>query len=275
MLRDTKVLENYSIEATDGEIGHVEDFYFDDDTWVVRYLVVNSGSWHSRREVLISPISIHDPDWAGRTLPVSLTKEQVRNSPDIDRDKPVSRQNEEDYLGYYGYANYWGGPGLWAGGMYPFAMVPGYAGHGVDRREREQEMEADLRAERRRHRNDDPHLRSCNAVIGYHIQAIDGDIGHVAGYLLDPQTWAIRYLIVDTSNWWMGHKVLMAPEWITGVHWPDKTVSIDLRREAIKAAPVYDPFMQWSRQLDLDLHRHYGRVSPWSDFSRVRTPAAS
>jgi hypothetical protein len=264
MLRDTKTLENYAIQATDGPIGHVNDFYFDDDTWVVRYLVVDTGTWLSSRKVLVSPISIHHPNWAERTLPVSITKAQVKDAPDFDSDKPVSRQNEEQYMGYYGYGNYWGGAGMWGGGMYPSAMVPGYAGYGLDRVERDRELEAYLRAERARHRLDDPHLRSCNAVDGYHLQATDGEIGHVAGFLVDEQTWAIRYLIVDTSNWWMGHKVLVAPEWITGVHWSDKTVSVDLSREAVKAAPVYDPSTAWNQQLDQGLYRHYGRTGYWS-----------
>jgi hypothetical protein len=265
MLLNTTDLEKYTITATDGDIGQVKDLYFDDHAWVVRYLVVETGSWLSNRKVLISPVSIENADWLERTVPVSITKEQVRNSPNIDTDIPVSRQNEAQYMGYYGYSGYWGGAGMWGGGMYPYAMVPGYAGYGVDRVEREREMEDYLRSERARHRNDDPQLRSCNAVVRYHLHATDGEIGHVCGFLLDGQTWAIRYLIVDTSNWWMGHKVLVAPEWISGVHWSDNTVSVDLSRESVKAAPVYDPHTAaWSLELDRDLYRHYGRKSYWS-----------
>jgi hypothetical protein len=264
MLRNLKDLENYKISATDGEIGHVKDFYFDDDAWAVRYFVVETGTWLSSRKVLISPISVHHPDWLAQTLPVSITKEQVKNSPDIDTDKPVSRQNEEQYLGYYGYPYYWGG-GMWGEGLYPYAMVPGYdAGYGLDRAEREREMEAYLRDERARHRNDDPHLRSCKAVTGYHIHATDGDIGHVSGFLVDDETWAIRYLIIDTSNWWIGHKVLVAPAWIKGVQWFDEKVSVDLSRDSIKTAPIYDPALDWSREQELDLYRHYGRSGYWA-----------
>lgn len=259
MLRNMNDLENYRIRATDGQIGHVKDFYFDDDAWVVRYFVVDAGSWLSSRKVLISPISVRHPDWLERTLPVSITQEQVRNSPDIDTDKPVSRQNEQEVLGYYGYPTYWGGVGLWGEGLYPYAMAPGFGGYGVDRLEREREMEAFLRDERARHRNDDPHLRSCNAVTGYHIQATDGDIGHVAGFLVDDDTWAIRYLVVDTSNWWLGHKVLIAPPWISGVHWSDQTVSVDLSRESVRNAPAYDANSAWTPDKEIDLLRHYGR----------------
>ena len=156
---------------------------------------------------------------------------------------------------------------VWGDELYPYTMVPGYAGYGlgrVDRAEREREEEAYLRAERARHRNDDPHLRSCKAVTGYHIHATDGEIGHVAGYLVDDETWAILYLIVDTSNWWVGHKVLIAPAWITGVHWSNQTVSVNLSCESAKSAPVYDPDAMWSRELDRSLYQHYGRTGYWS-----------
>ena len=119
MLRSMKNLEDYAIRATDGIIGHVKDFYFDDEAWVIRYLVVDTGTWLSSRKVLISPISIGHPDWTDRVLPVSITKEQVKNSPDIDTQKPVSRQHEIQYLGYYGYPYYWGGAGLWGEGIDP------------------------------------------------------------------------------------------------------------------------------------------------------------
>lgn len=274
MLRNTKDLENCAIRATDGQIGHVKDFYFDDDAWVIRYFVVNAGSWLASRQVLISPISVHHPDWIERTLPVGLTKHQVKNSPDIDTDKPVSRQNEEQTLGHYGYPNYWGGGGMWGEGMYPYAMVPNYSGDGpdrLDRAERNREQEAFLRAERERHRNDDPHLRSCKAVTGYHIHATDGEIGHVAGYLVDDETWAILYLVVDTSNWWVGHKVLIAPAWISGVHWSNETVSINLSRESVKGAPVYDPSAIWSRELDRSLYQHYGRPGYWAGSAVLAT----
>ncbi|MCY7305279.1 MAG: PRC-barrel domain containing protein, partial [Rhodoferax sp.] len=213
-----------------------------------------------------------------RHLPVSITKEQVRNSPDFDTEKPVSRQNEEQTLGYYGYPNYWGSVGLWGGGLYPYAIDPGFDGYGMARMdgmksgEREREEAAYLRAEEDRHRNDDPHLRSCNAVKGYHIEATDGEIGHVAGYLIDDETWAVRYLIVDTSNWWVGHQMLIAPQWITGVHWSNETVSVNLSRAAVKDAPAYDPNAVWSRDLDRDLYRHYGRNGYWADSDSVGTP---
>ena len=260
MLRSTRDLEHYSIGATDGDIGHVKDFYFDDDAWVVRYLVVDAGSWLVGRKVLISPISLGEPDWIQRTLPVTITRDQVRNSPDVNTEKPVSRQYENVYLGYYGYPNYWGGASMWGDGMYPYAMAPGYLAGGLTRPEQADEEKAYRTAELDRRRNEDPHLRSCNEVVGYHLHASDGEIGHVEGFLLDDETWAIRYLVVNTSNWWMGHKVLIAPRWLTAVSWGEQTVSVDLDRDSVKNAPPYVPGDDWNRERDIRLYEHYGRT---------------
>jgi uncharacterized protein YrrD len=259
-----KDLKDYAIHATDGNIGHVKDFYFDDEAWVIRYFVVDTGSWLSSRKVLISPIAIGHANWTKKVLPVSITKEQVKNSPDIDTDKPVSRQHEMRHLGYYGYPYYWGGAGLWGGGAYPGMMLTGYGGVSAvpyDADPKAQEVYA--RADEARHRDDDLHLRSCKAVMNYHIEASDGDIGHVQGLLVDEQTWAIRYMIVNTSNWWLGHQVLIAPQWIKSVSWPEATVLIDLTRQAVKDAPPYDSTAQLNRTQETDIHEHYGRPGYW------------
>ena len=267
MLRSMKDLENCTIGATDGAIGKVKDFYFDDDDWAVRYLVVETGSWLDSRQVLISPISLLKPDWAARSLPASITQAQVRHSPGIDTDKPVSRQHEQDYLGYYGYPAYWGGTGLWGEGVVPYGLVPesvGSGGFGATRAEQEREAEAYAAAKRARHRQDDPHLRSCQAVIGYHLQATDGEIGHVEGMLVDEETWAIRYLTVNTSNWWLGHQVLVAPQWVSAVHWAEESVFIDLTRVSIQEAPPFDSTAELNRLTEMGLYKHHGRPGYWS-----------
>lgn len=188
MLRTMKDLEGCTIRATDDNIGHLTDFYFDDEAWVIRYLVVDTGSWLSSRKVLISPMAIIHSNWAEKSLSVSITKEQVKNSPEINTEKPVSRQHEMQYLGYYGYPFYWGGAGLWGGGIYP-NMLMSYSGMMATPQAYSPEvMEAYVTDEAARHQNDDLHLHSCKEVVGYHIQATDGDIGHVQGILVDGET---------------------------------------------------------------------------------------
>jgi sporulation protein YlmC with PRC-barrel domain len=255
MLRNVTDLRGYAIRATDGVIGKVDDLYFDDEDWAIRYLVVDTGGWLSDRKVLVSPIAIGHPDWMGQLLPVSLTKAQVKASPDIDTQKPVSRQHEAAHLGYYGYPYYWGGGGLWGMGAYPGSLTV------------EDRVEEEMKSRRTRaaQTSDDCHLRSCHAVIGYHIHAADGDIGHVEDFLVDEHTWAIRYLIVATSNyWWGGHRVLVAPEWIKDVQWSDAKVFVDVTRAAVKQAPAYDPAAQLDRQQEQGIYEHYGRPGYWT-----------
>ena len=264
MLRNVKDMVGFGIEATDGALGQVRDFYFDDEAWVIRYLVIETGSWLSNRKVLVSPYSMGEPNWSSQKLPVQLTREQVRASPSIDTDKPVSRQHELSFGGYYGYPNYWGSSGLWGEGYYPSRMYmgAGYGGavadHGAGPGGRRG------MAYRAAERSDaDPHLRSCNAVIGYHIHATDGEIGHVQGMLVDEKSWAIRYLVINTSNWWLGHAVLVAPEWITDVSWKERTVTVDLTRQAIKDSPQWDPALLPDRPQEALVYQHYGRKGYW------------
>lgn len=259
MLHSVKDMENATISATNGQIGHVKDIYFDDQVWVARYLVVNTGFWLTGRMVLISPISLGKADWQEKTFPAIITKEQVEHSPSINTDKPISRQNEEQYLDYYGYPFYWGGASIWGDGLFPYAMEPYYPKYEADRTVHLRKTEAYSRIEQIRRNVDDPHLRSCKNITGYKLIAKDGEIGHVTDFLIDEKTWAIHYLIVETSHWWSGHKVLIAPEWITGVHWPDKTVTVDLSQDAVRISPSYDPKQEWNRDADITLYRHYHR----------------
>ena len=266
MLRSMDDLKDYTISATDGTIGQVKDFYFDDESWVTRYLIVETGNWLFSKKVLISPLAITQPNWVDKEIPVLLTKERVKNCPDIDTEQPVSRQHEILYLGYYDYPQYWGTSGVWGNGVYPGLLMTGNIA--LASRGAEQETEGVLAsAEMARHKDDDIHLRSFNAVLGYHIVTTDGDIGHVSGMLLDDETWAVRYLIVNTSNWWMGHQVLIAPQWIRDVSWAQSTVSVNLTREAVREAPPYDPAVPLNRAQEITIHEHYGQLGYWKDKS--------
>ena len=267
MLHSSAELEGFKIGATDGEVGKIRDFYFDDHSWVIRYLVVNTGAWLADRQVLISPFAIGEPDWEQNVLPVSITRQQVKDSPSIDTDKPVSRQHEVGYLGYYGYPLYWGGSGMWGGYGYPGAMMTGLGYGGTDAQYRRTEADTARRSYEEdivRREQQDPHLRSCSEVARYHIHASDGEIGHVDGFLVDARSWSIRYLVVNTSNWWIGHKMLVSPEWIKDVSWAAGTVNVDLTRAAVQSAPPYDPETQLDRIEEDSMYKHYGRTGYWS-----------
>ena len=244
-------VKGFSIQAAAGELGTVDDLYFDDETWAIRYLVVETGGWLGGRRVLISPMSVVHTDWAAQRLDVALTKKQVEHSPDIDTHQPVSRQHEAAYLGYYGYPFYWGGPYLWGSAFYPAGLA---ASTGAS----EEAVSDTIRRE-----SPDSHLRSIEAVTGYHIDAAHGEIGHVAGFVVDDEAWAIRYIEVATRNWLPGKKVLVSPAWIERVSWTDSKVYLGLSREAIKDGPDYVESMPITREYENRLYLHYGRPPYW------------
>ncbi len=247
MLIKTKTLKGYKLDSLDGEIGKVEEFYFDDLHWVIRYLVANAGNWLTGRQVLISPYALIAVNKEQQLIAIHLTKKQIEDSPSLSSHIPVSREFEATYYGYYGWPQYWNGPFMW--GYYPYL-------------ERDPSK---WQASNRDQIEYDPHLRSTHDVSGYHIQATDGDMGHVEDFIIDDATWAIRYLIIDTQNWWPGKKVLVSPQWIEHISWSESTVFINLSRETIKQSPEYTEESLLDREYEIRLHRHYDRQGYWDD----------
>jgi hypothetical protein len=243
MLRSLRDLFGSTILATGGEIGKVHDFYFDDEHWTVRYMVADTGGWLLGRLVLLSPVALGEPDWSGRTFPVSLTRQQIEESPSVESDRPVSRQHQIELHGYYGWPMYWGGGISTLGniGMYPEPAV---------QRELHKGEKPAVGEEGIGQTQDDPHLRSTREVTEYHIQAVDGGVGHVQDFIVDDEDWAIRYILVDTRNWLPGKNVLISPQSIAQVSWEDHKVYVNLPREKIKEAPGFHASALISRQYE-------------------------
>jgi hypothetical protein len=247
MLNKARTLKGYKLDSFDGEIGTVKEFYFDDHHWTIRYLVADTGNWLLGRQVLISPYALVTVNKEEQYITVDLTKKQIEDSPSLNSDKPVSRQFENDYYGYFGWPLYWGGPYMW--GAYPYIV------HDRDKwKDHTQGGKAW-----------DPHLRSTYDVSGHHIQALDGELGHVQDFIIDDETWAIRYLVIDTRNWWPGKKVLVSPQWIERVSWSESKVFVNLTRETIKQSPEYTEESLITRDYETGLHRHYDRQGYWVD----------
>jgi hypothetical protein len=250
MLRNLKDLERYTVNATDGDIGSAVDFLLDDDRWTIRYLVVKAGGFFGGRNVLISPAFFRAVDWSTQRFHLALTKEKIKNSPDVDVDRPVSRQFEHEYYQYYNYTYYWASSGVGGLGACPPM---------TDRGEWKKVPEGPDEETR------SSHLRSAKEVTGYHIRGSDGTIGHVADFIVDDGTWEVRYLVVDTSHWWAADKeVLVAPAWATSVNWPKREVHVDLTRHAIKGSPPWDAAADISREYEDRLHAHFGRPVYWA-----------
>jgi hypothetical protein len=259
MLRRLTDLRDFTIGATDGDVGSVDDVYFDDTSWTVRYLVVDTGTWLPGRKVLLSPALLRGIDGAGRRIRTDLTREQVHDSPSIDTQRPVSRQHEADLLSHYGYEPYWSGPYRWGAYATPYpiaGLLPPAAEPPGPSRVAE-EVVARERAGR------DEHLRSAREVSGYGIRATDGELGHVEDFLIDESDWAIRYVIVDPRSWWPGPHVLIGMDWIRGVSWEDGTVEVDVTREAVRNAPPYETAGPFDRDDETRLYAHHGRPGYW------------
>ena len=248
-LRRTKDLHQYTISALDSDIGKVDDFYFDDEKWTIRYIVVATGLILKGRKVLISPLVLRQPAFSPLHINVNLNCEQVATSPSIDLDKPVSRRHEAEHHRHYGLPHYWEGKGTWGKFSSPKALAE------APRTESKKQTTISSTG---------THLRSTQEVIGYHISATDGEIGHLEDFLFDGETWEIRYAIIDTKNWWPGKKVLIRPQWIKRVSWADREIYIKISRDAIRKSPPWDANLPVSRGYELRLHKHYGYAPYWT-----------
>lgn len=247
MLYEAKTLSGFKLHSRDGEIGKVKDFYFDDHHWAVRYLIAETVDWLTDTQVLISPYAMAAVNKEERFITIELTKVQIEDSPPLKSDKPVSLQFEESYYGYYGWPAYWNGPNMWGATAYIA-------------RTREKTKEANPGGSAW-----NPNLRSTRNVSGYTVEASDGKVGHVEDFVIDDETWAIRYLIVDTRKWWRGKKVLISPQWIERVSWDDAKVYVNVSRDTIKQSPEYTEESRLNRDFETKLYGHFNRQGYWLD----------
>ncbi len=255
MLYKSQRLIGYPLKGIDGDIGTVKEFYFDDNHWTIRYLIAETGTWLTDRQVLISPYALINVKDDEHHINVDLSKEKIEGSPLINNDKPVSQQFEDDYYKYYGWPIYYGGSSMWGWWTYPY--IP-------NKLKGEQEPKHHKKIW-------NPSLRSTKAVIGYTIQANDGEIGHVEDFIIDDKAWAIRYLVIDTKNWFPGKKVLVSTQWLKSVSWDESKVFVDLSLETIKNSPEYSEKLLLDRDYEAQYHEHFGRPGYWNEESNQKT----
>jgi hypothetical protein len=260
MLWSASAIKGYAIAASDGQLGTVSDFLFEDTSWSIRWLVVDTGNWLSGRKVLLPPSALGHPNAAERVFSVELAMQQVKDSPDIDTEQPVSRQIEAGIYDYYGWSPYWG-MGLYMGGY-------GYAGSSMAASSYLDAMRhSEKTVDPSRDAGDDPpqdagdpHLRSIDAVTGYHIHASDGEIGHLRDMLLEVADWTVRFLVVDTKNWWAGQTVLVSPQSAQQINWHDRLINLDVDRQKVKDSPPYDASMTVDGAHEARFHDQNGDI---------------
>jgi hypothetical protein len=267
MLRHESDIIGYAIHASDGAIGTIRDFLFDDVTWTVRWLVVDTGGWLTGREILLPPSAMAQVNHVGHQFNVNLTKQQVKYSPDIDSHRPVSRQYETSVYDYYGWSPYWG-----AGN---YLDVVEYGGGGMMASPSMDLMRGEKNIDDAKRPKSDPTLRSFKEVEGYHIHAIDGEIGHVEDFLVEDEDWRIRFLVVDTKNWWLGNKVLIAPLCVRTIQWADKQVNLVVDRQMVKDSPAYDPSRSIETGSESKIHNYDDRLRITPKKSSTTTTAVA
>jgi len=249
MLLAASALKGYAIEASDGRMGTVHDLLFHDHTWKIRWLVVDTGTWLTGRQVLVHPSAVREAHHDRQALSVELTKAQVEGSPAVWQDQPVSQQMQSQLYDYYGWDPYWSPGSIGIGAMaLPFSVAPDLGNAGPRKAVRNETIPD----------AGDPHLRSIAAVTGYHIHATDGAIGHVENFLIDDAGWDIRYLVVDTRNWWPGQHVLVSPYAVREIDWSDRQIRLEVSRSRVKESPPWDPADMIDQAYGEQLHAHYG-----------------
>ena len=206
MLTNTKTIYGTAVEAIDGVAATVSDAYFDGKLWTVRYLVVHTGNWLSGRRVLVSPHAIEHSDWVHRRIRVSMTTKELEAARDVSTKLPLNRQEELEGADLLAWEAYWAGV-----------------------------LDDDS------HAGGDPHLRSTKAVAGHHIEGTDGRIGHVDNFIIDDESWTIRYLVVGTRSWWPGKRVLIEPQSVESIRWDARMVRVTMRQSEIEHSPEYNP----------------------------------
>lgn len=246
-MRSVKEIMGYVLQAEDGEIGRCKDFLLDDQRWTVRYMVADTGKWLPGRKVLISPVSLGSPDWGARLFPIRLTKKQIEDAPKLQEQAPVHRRYEVEFHAFYGWPFYWAGAHTWGPVAYPAPLYDSQAAE-------DPIPDADP---------ENCFLRSVNELMGYHIEAVDGDIGHIEEFIVDDESWTVRYMVIDTRNWLPGRKVLIPPTWIESADWLERTVAVDLTRGQVERSPEYDPSAPVNREYESKLYDFYGRPHYW------------
>lgn len=230
MAGSLRTLVGMKVQAIDGEVGSVEEFYFEDHSWIVRYMVVSVGRALQKRLVLVSPFLVEHIDSQHGHIKVRATKSQIESSPDHDTAKPISREREEQYAKQINTPLYWLGPYAW--GPFPFPAEWHFGDVKHDNVENAEKNELDAKTENK--------LRSSEEVRGYGVSAFDEVFGEVEDMVVDMGTWTIRYLVIDPVNWWPGKNVMVSTKWIDAVSWAAGCVVTSLTRGEIEACPPFD-----------------------------------
>jgi len=239
VLGSVKRLTGYKIAGDDGDIGRIRDFYFDDDTWTVRYVVADTGKWIPDRGVVISPDKIGQPDHNRQALPVTLSRKRIEQGPIIPQGLPISRSDESKLSKHFGWISYWPNAKEKPPSAVPIPVKSGN-GNGCE--------------------TDGFQLRSAHGMIGYALEARDGQVGSVADLLMETADWGVCYIVVDVQNWMEGEQLLLAPHWLNSVCWKTGQCRVGASRCQVENSPRHESSVRICREYEICLCEYYNRL---------------
>ncbi len=262
ILRRFHDIQGWELGARDGNIGRCHDLLFEDTDWAARYLVADTRKWLPGRKVLIPPRAVESLEessgpvlLSAGTMVLSLTKEQIKNAPPLDSDAPVSRRYETAFNRYYDWPNYWAAPSIRDPQLYPTLL---HRPEELTRRSDVQYRFSDRRPE------EETHLRSAREVASYRCLAGGQNIGDVDDFLVEEESWIIRYLIVDARKYLPeGRWLLISTDWVAMIDWADSSIAVTLTTDQLAKGPRFDPDMELDRHYERAIHEFYGLPYYW------------
>jgi sporulation protein YlmC with PRC-barrel domain len=240
-------VKGYSVHAVGKRVGEVKDLLFDDLSWIIRYLVVDTSEWIPKAEVLLLMLSIAHIDWENQRIPVNLTLDDVKKSPDVESNLPVSRLKEQEIYAYFGRSPYWGA-GFSLGAQAIADIVSAQQGQFQERPQQDKV---------------DSHLRSIKEVSGYHLISDGETLGTVSDFFVESSNWIIRYLIIDILNGPIDKQILFSPQWVSEISWNNQALNTKLQADRLISAPAYNPSANVTRQYEEKLYEHFQQQAYW------------
>lgn len=251
-------LKKFDICTLDKKMAPVLDLVFDDDSFVIRYLVTRGGAWLAKEKTLLSPFLTRNVDIGKRRINLNETYEKLESFPRVEDHQTVSREMEQKYADHAFTPYYWYGGLIWGAYASPYDTDSAKNSTGDIKNTNTELREMDKN-----------HLRSVNEITGYGVIAKDGEVGDISDVVVDEHDWSVRYFVVNTGSWLLGRQFLVSPEWIDSVDWASSNITFDVTKDKIKESPEYKPSEAINRAYEVRLFDYYGRPTYWSTTEQV------
>jgi sporulation protein YlmC with PRC-barrel domain len=242
MLRSCKSLEGYSLNASDGEIGHLKTIHFNDEDWSVKYLVVDIGSFWNEKKVLVLPNASYQFSWIEQNISVKLTRNQIKEALPYSSDLPVSDQHE--LINKLNFKSlYLIEP--WSGSFLPLWFPDLKAGQAL------QNIVQEI---------GDKDLRCAKTITGYQVVLKDKEFGKVEDFILDCNEWIIRDIVIDANHILHSNKKIIPVSKIKVFDTDNQKIELELSSHELLDYTDYNEHQAVNREYVIKFYDYYGRL---------------